>query len=151
MEAFTKAQLTLAPLNRFIDFFKENPDISQDLAFEVMKRLDRILKRLEYAVFGNACQKVASIILVLNEAFGEKVGRGSVIQVPLTHRDIASIVGITRETVSIEIKKLERKGIVSYQGRHLVIKNMEKLGEESILSGVWTNPLFCGFVRILST
>lgn len=135
LEAFTEAQLILVPLNRFIDFYKENPDISQDLAIEIMKRLDRILKRLEYAVFGNAHQKVASVMLVLNDAFGEKVDREFVVHVPLTHKDIAATVGMTRETVSIEMKKLERKNIVAYHGRHLIIKNMAKLKEESLLSG----------------
>lgn len=132
LEAFTKAQLISVPISSFIRFFKENPDILLEVSIELMKRLDRILRRLEYAVFGNAHQKIASIILVLNEAFGKEVGREFIIQVPLTHKGIANIVGITRETASIEIKKLERKDIVVYSRRHLVIKNMEKLKEESL-------------------
>lgn len=136
LEAFTEAQMISVPISIFTRLFKENPDILLDISVEIMKRLDRILRRLEYAVFGNAHQKVASTILLANEAFGKKAGREFIIEVPLTHKNIANIVGLTRETASIEIKKLERKSIVTYRGRHLIIKNMEKLKEESLLSGV---------------
>jgi len=56
------------------------------------------------------------------------------IHIPLTHRDIAMLVGMTRETVSIEIKKLERKGIIEYKGRSIFVKDLRKLKEGSLFS-----------------
>jgi len=39
----------------------------------------------------------------------------------LTHQDIASLIGLTRETVSIEMKKLETQGKVINRKGHLLI------------------------------
>lgn len=134
IEAMTEAEIISVPIASFTSFFKNNSDLLLDLAVKTMRRLDRILRRLEYASFGNAYQKIASIFIILAEAFGEKEESEIVIQVPLTHRDIALIVGITRETASIEIKKLEQKNIIARRGRTFVIKNYKRLQKEAFLT-----------------
>jgi len=91
------------------------------------------LLRMEYLVFGNAYAKVASIIIICAERFGRKRGKKIVIQVPLTHNDIANLVGITRETASLELKKLENKGLIDYERHLLLVKNLKGLREESLL------------------
>ena len=88
---------------------------------------------MEYLVFGNACNKVASILLICAERFGQKMAYGTLITIPLTHKNIANLVGITRETTSVEIKKFEKKGLIAYRGRLIVVKNEDLLRKEAIL------------------
>lgn len=133
LEAMTTCELYRAPREEFVDFMKQNPDVEFDLMSKILVRLGGLLSRMEYLAFGNAYQKVASIILICAERFGKQV-RGRVeIRVPLTHKDVANFIGMTRETASIEIKKLERKNLITFRGRHIIVKNASALRRESLL------------------
>ena len=132
METMANAEIISVPVASFTKFFEGNPRLLLDLLERTMMRLDRIIRRLEYAVFGDACQKVASIVLILEEAFGKKVGKVDIIEAPLTHREIATIVGLTRETTSSTLSSLVKKGYIGYRGKHIVIKNRRGLLRESL-------------------
>jgi CRP-like cAMP-binding protein len=135
-EAITSVELWRCPKEDFITFIKANPDVFFELTGRIMLRLGGLLQRMEYLAFGNSYEKVASMILICAERFGKKIEKNIVIQVPFTHKDIASFLGLARETASIEIKKLERKGLIAYRNKLIVVENMNKLKQESLL----TNP-----------
>lgn len=134
-EAVTAAEVYRAPREKFLIFMRENPNVFFELTSKILIRFKGVLQRMEYLVFGNAYNKVASILLICAERFGGKEGSKIIIQVPLTHKDIANLLGVTRETTSLEIKKLARKGIIDYQGRLIVVKNPRALEKESLLNG----------------
>jgi CRP/FNR family transcriptional regulator len=46
---------------------------------------------------------------------------GTLLDVRLTHADIASLVGSTRETVSLELSNLAKAGRIAYDGKHITI------------------------------
>jgi len=134
MEAMTPLELYQAPVGEFRNFIKENSSVLYELLARILTRLEGVFTRMEYAIFGNAQNKVAAIILICAERFGEVEKKGILIQVPLTHQDIANLLGVARETVSIEMKKLQKMNLIDYQGKHLVIKNIQKLKDKSVLS-----------------
>lgn len=133
LQAMTAVELWRCPREKFVLFIKENPDVFFELTSHMLERLGGILQRMEYMAFGNAYSKVVSIILICAQRFGEKKGSEIEIQVPLTHKDIAALLGVARETVSIELKKLERKGLMKYKKRLIFIKNKKRLEKESAL------------------
>ena len=132
-EAMSEVELWRIPRDEFIAFIKTNPDVFFELTSHILLRLGGLLRRMEYLAFGNASQKVASILMICAERFGEKKDKQVVIQVLLTHKDIAMLVGVTRETASIEIKKFERSGMIGYHGRLIVVKDLKGLQKESLL------------------
>ncbi|MDP2585510.1 MAG: Crp/Fnr family transcriptional regulator [Candidatus Levybacteria bacterium] len=133
-EAMTAVELWRCPREEFATLLKANPDVFFEMASHVALRLGGLLQRMEYLAFGNAYEKVASILMICAERFGEKSEKGMLIPIPLTHKDIAMLVGMTRETVSIEMKKLERKKIVTYRGRYIIVRDQNKLKKESLLN-----------------
>ena len=44
------------------------------------------------------------------------------IDLPLPHREIASIVGSTRESVTVRLNALKRAGIIDFVDRKILIK-----------------------------
>lgn len=136
LEAMTAVKLYRAPRDEFIKFIKENSDVMFEISSRILTRLQGVLKRMEYAIFGNAKSKVASIILICAERFGIQKNKEIIIQIPLTHQDIAELIGMARETVSIEMKELQKMGLISYQRKYLVVKNESKLKEESVLGPI---------------
>jgi len=131
LEAMTDVEVGRVPKEKFVEFLKNNPEVEFEVLSKVSVRLEGLLERIEYLVFGSAYQKIASILVICGERFGEKKDSKILIKLILTHRDIANLVGLTRETTSLEIKKLERKGIISHQGRLILIKNIKKLQKEA--------------------
>lgn len=131
LEAITPLEIWRAPQEDFIKFVSTKPDVMYDLTSRIMERYDGVFSRMEYLVLSNAYIKVATTLLVCAKRFGKLSGDNEiVIEVPLTHRDIATLVGITRETTSLEMKKLEKQGFLGRSGRLLTIKNIERFEKE---------------------
>ncbi|HVZ12780.1 MAG TPA: Crp/Fnr family transcriptional regulator [Patescibacteria group bacterium] len=130
-EAMTPVELSKAPLEDFSDFIHMNPEALYEILNNVLSRLGGLLERMEYSVFGNAYQKVASILVICAERFGIQKGKSITIRVPMTHSDIANLIGLTRETASVELKKLEKIGVCEKDGRFFMVKNLDKLKTEA--------------------
>lgn len=136
LEAMTPVEIWKASKEGFLGFAKGNPEIYFEVSSRMMFRFDGLLRRMEYLVFGNAYAKVASIILICAQRFGEVGKGGVVIQVPLTHNDIATLVGVTRETVSVEIKKLKDRGLIANKGKKIIVRNASGLKKASSIEDV---------------
>jgi CRP-like cAMP-binding protein len=131
LEAITPLELWRAPQEEFIKFITTKPEVLYNLTSRIMERYDGVFSRMEYLVLSNAYIKVATTLFVCAKRFGKPSGDNDiVIEVPLTHRDIATLVGITRETTSLEMKKLEKQGFLGRSGRLLAIKNIKRFEEE---------------------
>ena len=133
MEAFTDVELYQAPRKEFLNFIKQDNEVLLELTGRILMRFHGGLTRMEHAIFGHARSKVVSIILICVERYGKKVGKNIFIQVPLTHQDIANLIGIARETVSLEMEQLQKEGLINHLGKSLVVKNLQKLKKESML------------------
>ena len=63
----------------------------------------------------------------ISRALLEMATRGEdgqlIIEEPITHKEMAQIVGSSREMVSRILKDLEKGGYIGKQGRQLVIRN----------------------------
>ncbi len=136
IEALGHVEVKKSPIKDFLGFIHNNPDILLKLTSRILIRFGGLLERMEYLVFGNSYQKVVSILVICAQRFGVTKGNGILIQAPLTHKDIGMLVGLTRETVSSEIKKLERKKLIRYYGELILVEDAEKLKAETLLSVV---------------
>ncbi len=80
--------------------------VAEDLAYlKVPERLTRLLERLA-------------------SEHGKPSGDGTLIDVNLTHYDIASLIGSTRETVSLQMKRLENEGRIRIARKRIVLRDL---------------------------
>lgn len=129
-EAMTAVTTIIAPKNEVLKFFKEEPDILLDLIKRIYRGLDGYFMRMEHQMLGSAQARLLAELLIYSRRFGEKVGNQIKINFKLTEKDLAAESGITRETVSREIKKLKQKGLINFQKNILTINDVHKLEEE---------------------
>lgn len=126
--ALTDAQVYKAPREEVMDFIRKEPDVLYDLAIRLSEGINGLLERFEHEKFRGAEHKVASLLLYLAQKYGEKKSDSSVtITIPLTHTDIASWVGTQRETVSRQIEKLEKSGILAREQKSIIVHDLKKL------------------------
>ena len=72
--------------------------------------------------------KLVHLLLVLVSKHGHRLANGSQsIELPVSRRDLASMVGTRHETISRIISRLETDGIAHFSGRQVTIPSMEAL------------------------
>jgi CRP/FNR family transcriptional regulator len=82
------------------------------------------------ATFSNR-HKLVHLLLVLVGRHGHRLVNGSQsIELPVSRRDLASMVGTRHETISRIIGRLETDGIAHFSGRQVMIPNVEALAAE---------------------
>lgn len=81
--------------------------------------------RQELAAFGHAdaARRLARALVRLSEQEGEPMPDGRV-RLPrlVTHETLANLIGTSRETVSVQMRRLARTGLLRYAGRHLLLR-----------------------------
>ncbi len=130
-EALVPVEVYRCPKKNFLFFLEQNHDVFFYIISLILLRLQNSSERIEAAVLGNASAKIAGMLEFLIEIAGTKSGSGVVIDLPITHKDIAAFIGLARETVSIEVERLRREGILEQKAHRFVIKDLKKLKEET--------------------
>lgn len=116
-------------------FLEQHPEVLLMITQRLVRRLNGLMQRIENLAFDNAQKKVGSIIHILGERFGKKTERGIVIPIPLTQLDVSNLIGLSRETTSIEMKKIMEMGILTRSSGYYVIKNVKELQRISSFLG----------------
>lgn len=128
-EAFTDCQVYCVPATDYIDFLKSDPDLLYTSFEAFISRYINYQMRINALEQSKAAAKVLYTIQFLCLRFGHDVQNDTVlIDLPLTQQDLANFMGLTRETTGIELKKLQRKGVLSYRKQKYVVKT-DKLEE----------------------
>ena len=131
-EALTSVVVGRAPKDQVISFIKDKPSIVLELMSKLLGDYAETLSRIEHLVFSDAYRRVISVLLYIAKHFGEEKTQGIVVNHRFTQQDIATLVGVTRETASIEIGILERKGFVKYIDHSMQFENIKKLEHELV-------------------
>lgn len=62
-----------------------------------------------------------------SDRYGVRESAGVLIDIPLPHREIASIVGSTRESVTVRLNAMRREGTIEFVNRRILVKRPEGL------------------------
>ena len=131
-EAETDIEVRQAPASEVIAFLKNHPDVVFDLLSRVYRGLDGIIGRMAHLMASSAKGRLMFELLMACRRFGEQQPDGSCI-VEMNESDLAARAGLTRETISREMKKLEKDGMVTMQYGKVTIQSVttleKKLGE----------------------
>lgn len=128
-EAVTPAKIRRAPKEDVIAFLTRNPDVLFDLLARVYRGTDGLLTRLTYLMSGGSKGKLITEILIHAKRFGQTKKNGAII-VTISQKDLASQIGVSRETVNRELKILKDKGFVRFNRGVLTITHLDVLKNE---------------------
>ena len=129
-EALTPVEVGRAPRERVVNFIKDKPTIIFELMSELLEDYAETLTRVEHLVFSDAYRRVISVLLYIAKHFGEKHRKGIIVHHRFTQQDIATLVGVARETASNEMVKLEKKGLIKHIEHAMLFENVRKLNAE---------------------
>lgn len=73
--------------------------------------------------------RIAKLILRLSARYGTRVGKEIFLNIPLTHQEIADMVGTSRQTVTSVLSALKKQGVLSIDNHRIHIESEELLNE----------------------
>ncbi|RAL98738.1 transcriptional regulator FnrN [Agrobacterium sp. MS2] len=129
-EAATDVEICLFP-RRVVDrMVSEVPDMERKLHSQSLKELDEARDWMLTLGRKSAQEKVASFLYMIATHIDPENDDKSCFDLPLSRADIADFLGLTIETVSRQMTKLRKEGIVRIENnRHITVPDLDALSE----------------------
>ena len=103
----------------------QNHTFSSHLNHMVSKKLRNIENRYRNVIFSRSIEKrLINLLKQWAEYEGEKKGSKTILNVSLTHEELASMIGSTRATVTAILNQLRDTGEIDYHKGRIEIKNL---------------------------
>ncbi len=98
----------------------EHTEILWNLARVLAHKLRHYAELIEMLALRNVEQRVAQYLLAIARERGVRVGPGCLVELTLTHSEIASRLGSVREVISRTLAHLQTSNLIQMRGRRLV-------------------------------
>jgi len=135
-EAASTVNLCTFPKSSIEKMLKESADLKQRMLEQTLTELDEAREWMLTLGRKTAAEKVASFVLMIARHIDPEVELNESKEVsfdlPLTRADMADYLGLTIETVSRQLTKLRKAGVVEIEhNRHFIIPDMRRLDRYS--------------------
>jgi CRP/FNR family transcriptional regulator len=124
-EATEDSLVCIFSREKFHEFLTEHPELTFNMMKLIGFRLREMEIRLQDLTFKSVAERLKTTLLRLAERHGVKEKEG--IRLAITQKDIAYLVGATREAVAEEIARLKRAGLIKTAYRSLQIPDLDAL------------------------
>jgi CRP/FNR family transcriptional regulator len=113
-------------------FMAADPELVTALGRHVGDRLRTLEQKLSDFVFKDVAQRLAGLLVDMAHDHGSEGPSGErVVEMNITHQDLAGLIGSTRETTTTTLNQFREKGLIDFQRGRIIIKNIEGLDETS--------------------
>lgn len=119
------------PISLFRQAIRSNHHLYEEVLDNLSASLQRTQDRLLRMTLLSANQRVYHFLATHAVKSGRKVGFEYVIKPVLTHLEMGNIAGVGRQTVTTVLNDLRRDGIIHFNRRYLIVRNLEVLLERS--------------------
>jgi CRP-like cAMP-binding protein len=116
----------VVPPDDAVEFLKANPDVTFDLLSRVYRGTDGILGRMVHLMSGTARSRLLYELIIECRRIGEKHQNG-MCTLTLNETDLAARSGLSRETVSREIRHMKAEGWIEITGQKIIVTHIEQL------------------------
>ncbi|MFD0696845.1 Crp/Fnr family transcriptional regulator [Paenibacillus sp. GCM10027628] len=123
---------TLYALKRssFVQFMEKSPKLCLKLLETTMDRLRRANEQIYDLTFLGVRSRIMKTIIRLSEQHGISTAEGLVINVKLTHQQLANMVGTVRESVTKVLQELLDEGAIQIDKKMITLKNIDAIKRE---------------------
>jgi CRP-like cAMP-binding protein len=111
-EAMTDCYLCTMDKEKFESFIRTTPDVSLKLIQILSNRLKETYDLSEKIALGDVRYRTLFLLLKMSEKSGTRDKEWQSINMKITHEDIATMVGSSRETISLLMSKLKKEGLL---------------------------------------
>lgn len=129
-ETAEKTSLIMIPKRELQALVRKYPRIVISVTKLIGLRRQKIERRLRNLLFRSNRERVVHLLIELAEKYGEEADDGIVLKIRLSHQEMASVIGSTRETVTVILGQLQTENLVTIARRRIVINDLARLAKE---------------------
>lgn len=126
-ETLEETRLYQLSRESFENLVRQNPEFGLRLIQVIGFRLKQAQARIEDLVFRQVPSRVARLLVNLAEHHGKVTPNGIRVEFPLTHQEIADMVGSSRVTVTQVLNKFRTSRWIGIESKRVTIHNLEAL------------------------
>jgi CRP-like cAMP-binding protein len=119
--AAEESVVTLISRENFKELLLRVPIVALNFIQVLSLRLAEVEKGMAESSHTWSYHRLAKVLLQLSQQYGEEVSTGTLIRLRLTHEDLANLIGTTRETVTTQLNRFLRMGLLSRRARQLIV------------------------------
>jgi CRP/FNR family transcriptional regulator len=138
--ALEEAEIIAIKCSDLAKFMTEDPELVTALGKHVGERIRTLEQKIADFVFKDVAQRLAGLLVDMARDHGSRDSSGRhVIEMKITHQDLAGLIGSTRETTTTTLNHFRDEGLIDFQrGRIIVqdIRNLEKAANRRTASGI---------------
>lgn len=132
-EVTNDALITFIPIHSFENFLIQNPEITIKLFRVLGDLIVELQGRLEEKLLHNTYGQVILLLMRLAKIHGKETEDGWLqFNTVFTNRELANMIGSSRETVNRTIAKLKKKNLVRVNEDHYIAVDIDELENELI-------------------
>jgi CRP/FNR family transcriptional regulator, global nitrogen regulator len=120
-EAVTEARVASVQKASLERVIKSNPEFALRLFSSLSERLRQSDEVIESLLHREVSTRLATLLVNLGERFGEHDRAVVLIDVRLTHQDLANMIASTREAVSKVMSEFQRDGVIETRNHRIAI------------------------------
>jgi CRP/FNR family transcriptional regulator len=119
--AITETTVCLINKNDLEVLIRDNPEISNRLLAAMSSRLKKVEDKAHSLALDDSRKRTEKLLADLASENGQEKKEGISIELPLSREGMASIMGMTQETLSRKLSELQKAGKIELIGRRSVL------------------------------
>ena len=139
-EAVLASTVVYIPTQEMQRLLEQHSSVALGITRLVGLRRRRIERRLKYLLFHSNRERLVHLLLELAEQYGRRAQDGLELGIKLSHQDLASVIGSTRETVTVILGQLQAEGLVRLGRRKIVLRDLDRLSRDASGRGEAASP-----------
>jgi CRP/FNR family cyclic AMP-dependent transcriptional regulator len=124
-ETFAQAKIASKVLHlpraAFLAVLRAHNSVLYSVTKRIARRFVDLQSHAEDLIFLDARTRLARLLLRLAGEHGYRSGQSLTIGLPLTHEEVATLIGTSRQTASLYLGELTKAGLVARRGRQVVL------------------------------
>jgi CRP/FNR family transcriptional regulator len=130
-EVMRDATLVVVPIASFEKVLIDNPELCIKVFKVLGEKIVDLQERLEAQILNNTYQQIIKLLVRLGNIHGKQLDDGRILlHSEFTNRDLANMIGTTRETVSRTLTKLKKEELIETDSKGNLIFDAGVLSEE---------------------
>lgn len=126
-ETMLKSTVILVPRDAVQKLMEEQAVVSLAVTRLMGLRRQRMERRLKSLLFCSNRERLIHLLLELTSKYGQRSADGIQLGIRLSHQELASMIGSTRETVTVTLGDLQLEGSVIVRRRQIILTNVDRL------------------------
>ncbi|MEY2192484.1 transcriptional regulator, Crp/Fnr family [Bacillus sp. OV166] len=129
-KTMTDCEMIFIKKEQFEEFIKNDPEAMSALVAWLSTGYLKAQMKCQDLIMNGKKGGLYSILIRLSNTYGIKTEDGILIDLPLTHQELANLTYGTREVIQRALKDLREKEIITYDNQKFTIKKLNYLKEE---------------------